>query len=84
MGVIKIALIYLIYIIQWSIIIKAILSYFPNMYGSNIYNILDALTEPIEAPMRKFTSRISSVIDLSPMCAIFFLMIVSRMIERFL
>nr|WP_297396203.1 YggT family protein [uncultured Peptostreptococcus sp.] len=85
MEVLKIALVRLIDIIVWFIIAKSIMSWFPGAQDSKLYALLDDLTEPVEAPMRKLMSRFNTgPLDMSPMLAIIFLWIISRLIYTFL
>ena len=83
MGMVKVALQYLINIIVWVIIAKAILSWFPGAQSSSLYTMLDQFTEP--APIRKiFGKYMSGPLDFTPMIAIIFLMIIGKLIMRFL
>ncbi|WP_437130488.1 YggT family protein [Peptostreptococcus russellii] len=85
MGMVKVALQYLINIIVWVIIAKAILSWFPGAQSSSLYTMLDQFTEPVEAPIRKiFGKYMSGPLDFTPMIAIIFLMIIGKLIMRFL
>ena len=52
MGTIRIALYYLLDIIAWMIVIKSLMTWFPNGRQSKIFDILENLTEPIEGPIR--------------------------------
>ena len=48
MGTIRIALYYLLDIIAWMIVIKSLMTWFPNRRQSKIFDILENLTEPTE------------------------------------
>ena len=85
MGMVKVALQYLINIIVWVIIAKAMLSWFPGAQNSKLYNMLDQFTEPVEAPVRKvFGKYMSGPLDFTPMISIVVLMIVENLISKFL
>ena len=85
MGILKVALGYLINIIVWVIIAKSILSWFPGAQDSRLYTVLDDFTEPVEGPIRKlFGKYMSGPLDFTPMIAIIFLMFLGYIIERFL
>ena len=78
MYIIGTALRYLFEILSWAIVIKAILTWFPNR-GGQLYNILASITEPIEAPIRSIMSRYTTgPMDFSPMIAILVLMLLER------
>lgn len=85
MEILKIALVRLIDIIVWIIIAKSIMSWFPGAQDSRLYALLDDFTEPVEAPMRKLLARFNTgPLDFSPMLAIIFLWVLSRLIYTFL
>ena len=66
-------------ILSWAIVIKSILTWFPNGVGS-LYNMLSVITEPIEGPIRSIMYKYTNgPVDFSPMIAI----IVLTFLERF-
>lgn len=78
MYIIGTALRYLFDILSWAIVIKALLSWFPNG-GGQLYNILAPITEPIEAPIRNVMRRYTNgPIDFSPLIAILLLTVLER------
>jgi YggT family protein len=63
-------------ILTWAIIARALLSWFPIDQGSAVYQMLFRVTEPIIDPFRRILPQ-SGMIDLSPLAAIFALIILS-------
>lgn len=62
-------------ILQVAIIGRSLMSWFPVNPHSPIISVLNEVTEPILAPLRRVVPRIG-MIDLTPMVAIFVLFIV--------
>lgn len=78
MYIIGTALRYLFDILSWAIVIRAILTWFPNG-GGQLYHILSAITDPIEAPIRSVIGKyMNGPVDFSPMIAILVLMLLER------
>lgn len=78
MYIIGTALRYLFDILSWAIVIRAILTWFPNG-GGQLYHILASITDPIEAPIRSVMGKyMNGPIDFSPMIAILVLMLLER------
>lgn len=78
MYIIGIALSYVFNILSWAIVIKSILTWFPNGVGK-LYDILSTITEPIEGPIRSVMYRYTNgPVDFSPMIAIILLMLLER------
>lgn len=69
----------LVTILQFAIIGRSVLSWFPIDPRSPIVSILNEVTEPILAPLRRVVPRVG-MIDLTPMAAIFILFIVLRVL----
>ncbi|MDW0042689.1 YggT family protein [Clostridioides difficile] len=81
MGTIRIALYYLLDIIAWMIIIKSLMTWFPNGRQSKIFDILENLTEPIEGPIRSIMYKYTNgPIDFSPLIAIVLLMFLRQLV----
>ncbi|AUA37860.1 YGGT family protein [Clostridioides difficile] len=81
MGTIRIALYYLLDIIAWMIVIKSLMTWFPNGRQSKIFNILENLTEPIEGPIRSIMYKYTNgPIDFSPLIAIVLLMFLRQLV----
>jgi len=66
---------------MWAIIIRAILSWFPISPSNPIIVILNYITEPIIAPLRRIVPRIG-MIDLTPFVAIVILLIITWLLNR--
>ncbi|EGT4530714.1 hypothetical protein BGT96_07565 [Clostridioides difficile] len=81
MGTIRIALYYLLDIIAWMIVIKSLMTWFPNGRQSKIFDILENLTEPIEGPIRSIMYKYTNgPIDFSPLIAIILLMFLRQLV----
>ncbi|MCM0742500.1 YggT family protein [Clostridioides difficile] len=79
MGTIRIALYYLLDIIAWMIVIKSLMTWFPNGRQSKIFDILENLTEPIEGPIRSIMYKYTNgPIDFSPLIATIVLLMFLR------
>ena len=63
-------------ILTWAIIARALLSWFPIDQSSTVYQMLWRVTEPIIDPFRRILPQ-SGMIDLSPLAAIFGLIVLS-------
>ncbi|HHV28665.1 YggT family protein [Acetivibrio mesophilus] len=72
-------------IIQWSIVIRAILSWFPIPKNNIFVKLILQITEPILSPIRSLLESTSfgrnSMIDFSPMIALLILWIISFFID---
>ena len=69
-----------IYVLTIAIIIRALLSWFPNIDPRNpLVEFIIAITEPILAPIRSVMPRIG-MIDLTPMIAIILLQFIGRVL----
>lgn len=71
----------LVLVLQIAIIGRAVLSWFPIDPRSPLVSILNEITEPVLAPLRRVVPRIG-MIDITPMVAIFVLYIVSDVINN--
>ncbi|MBH7778351.1 YggT family protein [Clostridioides difficile] len=81
MGTIRIVLYYLLDIIAWMIVIKSLMTWFPNGRQSKIFDILENLTEPIEGPIRSIMYKYTNgPIDFSPLIAIVLLMFLRQLV----
>ena len=81
MTTIAIAVYNLLDLLSWVIIIKSILTWFPNDTTQKIYNALSIVTDPIEYPIRSITSRYSNgPVDFTPMIAIILLMVLKNIL----
>ncbi len=69
-------------ILTIAIIIRAILSWFPNINPANpAVEFIITITEPVLAPIRSVMPR-GMIIDLTPMIAIFLLQIIGQVLIR--
>jgi len=71
----------LVLILQVAIIGRAILSWFPIDPRSPLVTVLNAITEPILARLRRIVPRIG-MIDITPMVAIFVLYVIQQVAVR--
>ena len=69
----------LVLILQIAIIGRAVLSWFPVDPRSPFVSILNEITEPVLAPLRRIVPRIG-LIDITPMVAIFLLYIIQNVV----
>ncbi len=69
-------------LLMWAIIIRALLSWFQISPDNFIIVILNYITEPILAPLRRIVPRID-MFDLTPMVAIVILVIITYLLNRF-
>ncbi|NMB34468.1 MAG: YggT family protein [Clostridium sp.] len=71
----------LLKIIQWSIIFRSLLSWFPVSKNNILFAVLYRITEPILSPIRKLLAKTSfaenSVVDFSPIVALLILWVIS-------
>lgn len=66
------ALIYLLQVIQWAIIARAIISWLPLSKENPLIRILNLVTEPILSPIRSMLSKTGlnkTMFDFSPIVA---------------
>lgn len=72
------------WIIQFLIIvifIRAIISWLPIDRGSQIFVILDRLSEPVIAPLRRIVPRLGRI-DITPLVAIILLQILDSVVKQ--
>lgn len=82
MSTIGIGLYYLFDILSWIIVIKSFMTWLPSG-GGKFYDVLSAITEPIEAPIRDIMYKYTNgPIDFSPMVAIFILVLLKNIALR--
>lgn len=65
----------LLYVLMWAIIIRAILSWFSIRPDNPLLILLDHITEPILAPLRRIVPRVG-MFDITPIVAILLLWLV--------
>jgi YggT family protein len=66
-------------ILTWSIIARALLSWFPIDQGSPLVQMLYRVTEPIIDPIRRLMPN-TGMFDLSPMLAIIVLIVMEQLV----
>lgn len=71
-------------LIKWALILRALLSWLPNLDPRHsLVRLLDDLTEPIVAPIRRFMPATGPV-DFSPLVAFLLLGLVQRVVVSLL
>lgn len=83
MYTIKLALSILIKIIDSLVMVRVLLSFFPNMQSSNVSYFIYQMTEPILAPCRAILDRVGlnmGMIDFSPILAFLILNIIENLV----
>ena len=87
MGVtISIAIGILSEVITWAIIIRALVSWFPVSQNNFFVRMLDAVTEPVVAPVRNLMGRLIRVpmmIDFSPLIAMILVDVIAGALQSF-
>jgi len=66
-------------VLSGAIFVRAILSWFPMNPGNALIAMLDQITEPVLAPLRRIVPRIG-MIDITPLVAIILLQLLSRLV----
>lgn len=69
------AVVILCYALIVAIIIRSLMSWFPVNRDNFLVNLLQTITEPILAPLRRIIPRLDAI-DLSPMVAIILLYVI--------
>jgi len=64
---------------MWAVIARSLLSWFPVDQGSQVYQVLFKVTEPIVDPIRRVMPN-TGMIDMSPMVAIMGLIAMQYMV----
>ncbi|HYU18367.1 MAG TPA: YggT family protein [Chloroflexota bacterium] len=67
-------------ILQFAIIIRALLSWFNPRPDNPLVILLNDITEPILAPLRRIVPRLG-MIDITPIVAILLLQVIQRVLE---
>ncbi len=68
-----------IQLMLWTIIARALMSFFPVDQGSTIYQVLHRLTEPLIDPVRRVMPSMG-MIDISPLITILMLIILMQVV----
>ncbi|MGI5901244.1 MAG: YggT family protein [Desulfitobacteriia bacterium] len=70
-----------IVILQWSIVIRAFLSWFPHLGQNPVVRIIYELTEPLLKPFRRLRiGGAGAMMDLSPLLALLSLIVIRYLI----
>ena len=64
-------------VIGYLLVVRALLSWFPNARGNQIVEIIYQITDPIILPLRRIIPPLG-MIDISVMIAVLFLLLVGR------
>lgn len=70
---------YLLQVLAWLIIARALLSWFPNLRGNALVDLIHQLTDPVLIPLQRIIPRIG-MIDISPMVATLVLFAISTVL----
>lgn len=68
---------YLLQLLAWLIIARALLSWFPNSQNNQLVQILNQITDPIMQPLQRILPRFG-MFDFSPLVAVLVLIFLSR------
>ena len=71
---------YLVQVLTFAIIARALLSWFPLPATNPITSLLHAITEPILAPLRRVVPRVG-MLDITPLIAILLLQALYRLLS---
>ena len=66
----------------WLLVIRALLSWFPNARGNQIVEFIYQLTDPIILPLRRLIPPIG-MIDISVMLAVLFMNVFAPLVDHF-
>jgi YggT family protein len=67
----------LMQVVGYLLVVRALLSWFPNARGNQIVEIIYQITDPIILPLRRIIPPLG-LIDISVMIAVLFLLLVGR------
>lgn len=68
-----------IWVLIIAIIVRSLLSWFPNAGGTEFARLLDRVTSPLIDPVRRLMPN-TGMIDFAPMIVIFFLFLMLRVV----
>ncbi|MBC5995980.1 YggT family protein [Romboutsia ilealis] len=79
MGIIGVALYRLLDLLIFVIFVQCIMTWIPGATQTKLYDILSAITDPIEEPIRSVLYRyINSPLDFTPIIAFFIIRLAQR------
>ena len=61
--------VFILHILSWAIVIRALSSWFPNARRNPLMQILNSITEPILQPIQKYLPNFGGL-DISPLIAV--------------
>jgi YggT family protein len=67
---------YLLQVMAWLIIARSILSWFPNIQGNPLIQVLRQITDPILVPLQRIVPRLG-MFDFTPTVAVIALFVLS-------
>jgi YggT family protein len=67
---------YLLQVMAWLIIARSILSWFPNIQGNPLIQVLRQITDPILVPLQRIVPRVG-MFDFTPTVAVIVLFVLS-------
>ena len=72
-------------LLQFAIIARALLSWLPiNRYSNPVIVLLDQITEPILAPLRRYIPPLGGMMDITPIIALILLQILQAVVHNVL
>ncbi|HEY9061202.1 MAG TPA: YggT family protein [Pseudobacteroides sp.] len=84
-SIFGLAIVIVLQIVKYAVILRALLSFLPIQKDNQFINILYQVTEPVLVPIKTFLGRTewgkNSMIDVSPIIAIFLIWILSSLIS---
>lgn len=66
--------VFILHILSWAIVIRALSSWFPNARNNPLMQILYSITEPILKPIQKYLPNFGGM-DFSPLIAVLIMQI---------
>lgn len=72
---------YLLYLLAWLIIARSIVSWFPNIQGNPLVQILRQITDPILIPLQRIVPKVG-MFDFTPTVAVIVLFVLAAAIQR--
>ena len=72
-------------LLQFAIIARALLSWLPiNRYNNPVTVLLDQITEPILAPLRRYIPPLGGMMDITPIIALILLQVLQVIVHNVL